>query len=184
LRKNKLMKPKLGAGDSGKTRILGCELDKTSPLIALIGHIDELNSFIGFTRSFIDPREKQKFKDLDDIMKEIQNHLFLISAELAGAYIKQKVGEKEVKWLEEILERFEKEVEPLTNFIYPTGSIPSSSLQVARAICRRVEREAFKFSRRKRIVRNEILSYFNRLSDVLFLIARVINKRMKVKEEI
>jgi len=178
------MKSNIGIGDSGKTRIIGCDMDKTSPLVALIGQIDELNSFIGFSRSLLDFRRKLEFKDLDEILKEIQNHLFLISSELAGANLKTKVSEKEVKWLEEVLMNLEKEVDPLSNFIYPTGSIPSSSLQVARAICRRVERMAFRFSKGKRIVRSEILAYLNRLSDVLFIIARVINKRMKVEEEI
>jgi len=178
------MKSNIGAGDSGKTKILGCDMDKTSPLVALIGQIDELNSFIGFSRSLLDFRRRLEFKDLDEILKEIQNHLFLISSELAGASLKTKVSEKEVKWLEEVLMSLDKEVDPLSNFIYPTGSIPSSSLQVTRAICRRVERVAFRFSKRKRIVRNEILAYLNRLSDVLFMIARVINKRMKVDEEV
>jgi cob(I)alamin adenosyltransferase len=178
------MKPNLGAGDSGRTKILGCNMDKTSPLIALIGQIDELNSFIGFSRSLLDFRKHLEFKDIDEILKKIQNHLFLIGSELAGANLKTKVNEKEVKWLEEILEKFDKEVEPINHFIYPTGSIPSSSLQVARAICRRVEREAFRFSKKKRIVRSEILAYLNRLSDVLFMLARVINKRMKIQEEV
>ena len=178
------MKPNIGAGDSGKTRIMGCDMDKTSPLVALIGQIDELNSFIGFSRSLLDFRRNLEFKDLDEILKEIQAHLFLINSELAGASLKIRIGEKEVKWLEELLVNLEKEVKPITNFIYPSGAIPSSSLQVARAICRRVERIAFRFSKRKRIIRSEILAYLNRLSDVLFMIARVINKRMKVEEEI
>jgi len=172
------MKSNIGAGDFGKTKILSYDMDKTSPLVALIGQIDELNSFLGFSRSLLE------FKDLDEILKEIQNHLFLINSELAGASLKTKVSEKEVKWLEEVLMNLDKEVKPLSNFIYPTGSIPSSSLQVARAICRRVERMAFRFSKRKRIVRNEILAYLNRLSDVLFMMARVVNKRMKVDEEV
>jgi cob(I)alamin adenosyltransferase len=178
------MKPILGAGDSGRTKIFGLDIDKTSPLVALIGQIDELNSFIGFSRSLLDFRKNLEFKDIDEILKKIQNHLFLIGSELAGANLKTKVSGKEVKWLEEVLEKFDKEVEPISNFIYPTGSIPSSSLQVARAICRRVEREAFRFSKRKRIVRSEVLAYINRLSDVLFILARVINKRMKVRDEI
>jgi len=178
------MKPKIGSGDKGKTKILGCELDKTSSLVGLIGQLDELNSFIGFSRSLLKFEGHSEFRDLDEIMKKIQSHIFLIGSELIGAFIKKKISESEVKWLEDVINELEKEVEPISNFIYPTGSVPSSSLQVARAICRRVEREAFKFSKRQRIVRNEVLSYLNRLSDVLFIIARVINKRMKVSEEI
>jgi len=178
------MKPKIGSGDKGKTKILGCELDKTSSLVGLIGQLDELNSFIGFSRSLLKFEGHSEFRDLDEIMKKIQSHIFLMSSELIGASLKKKIGEREVKWLEDVINELEKEVEPISNFIYPTGSVPSSSLQVARAICRRVEREAFKFSKRQRIVRNEVLSYLNRLSDVLFVMARVINKRMKVSEEI
>lgn len=176
------MKPNIGAGDTGKTKILGCSLDKTSPLIGLIGYLDELNSFIGFSRSLLDSRKNLEFKDLDETMKEVQNHIFLISSELAGANLKTKIGKKEVEWLESVIVKLEKEIEPINHFIYPTGSIPSSSLHIARAFCRRVERFAFKVSKKEK-VREEILSYLNRLSDVLFTLARVINKRMKIEEE-
>ena len=179
-----IMKPNIGSGDKGKTKILGCELDKTSKLIGLIGQLDELNSFIGFSRSLLEHRRYSEFRDLDEVMGKIQSHIFLISSELVGASIKKKIDDNEVKWLEKIIIELEKEIEPINNFIYPTGSVPSSSIQVARAICRRVEREAFNFSKRKRIVRREILAYLNRLSDVLFVMARVINKRMKIQEEV
>jgi cob(I)alamin adenosyltransferase len=177
------MKPNIGVGDTGKTKILGCNLDKTSPLIGLIGYLDELNSFIGFSRSLLESEKKLEFKDLNETMKEIQNHIFLISSELARANLKTKISKKEVKWLESVIGKLEKEIEPINHFIYPTGSVSSSSLHIARAFCRRVERFAFKVSKREKI-REEILSYLNRLSDVLFTIARVVNRRMKIKEEI
>jgi cob(I)alamin adenosyltransferase len=178
------MKKNIGAGDTGKTKILGCDLDKTSPLISLIGNLDELNSYIGFSRSLLNSEKNSNLKDLDKILMRIQSDIFLISSELANAKLKKKITNEDVKWLESIIIKLEKELKPIKNFIYPTGNVSASSLQVARAICRRVEREAFKFSKRKRIIRSELLSYLNRLSDVLFTIARAINRRMKVKEEV
>jgi len=179
------MKPNMGAGDEGQTNIIGCCLDKTSPIISILGHLDELNSYIGFSRSLLAKEgEKLKIDDLDKTMKEIQNHIFLISSELAGAKLKEIIGEKEVKWLENIIRELESELEPISHFVYPSGSIASASLQVARAVCRRVEVNVFRFSKKEKIVRNEILSYLNRLSDVLFVLARVVNKRMGIKEEL
>ncbi|MDT7859092.1 MAG: cob(I)yrinic acid a,c-diamide adenosyltransferase [Candidatus Aenigmarchaeota archaeon] len=179
------MKPNIGAGDKGKTNIIGCCLDKTSPIISLLGHLDELNSYIGFSRSLLAREgEKLNIDDLDKIMKEIQSHIFLISSELAGAKLKEVVGEKEVKWLEDTIRKLEAELEPISHFVYTSGSMASASLQVARAVCRRVEIKVFRFSKKERIVRNEILSYLNRLSDVLFTLARVVNKRMGFKEEL
>jgi len=177
------MKPKIGYGDKGKTRILGRELDKTSPLISLIGSLDELNSFVGFSRSLIYFNEYSKLRDLDEIMKEIQTHIFLISSELVGAKLKSKITKKEIEWLENVIDKLEKEIKPITSFIYPGGSVPASSLQIARAVCRRVERKAFKFSKKERIIRSEILAYLNRLSDLLFTLARVVNKRLNFSEE-
>jgi cob(I)alamin adenosyltransferase len=175
------MKQKVGAGDTGKTRVCGCCMDKTSPIVALIGYLDELNSFVGFSRSLLNV-EKGKLKDLDEMLKEIQSHIFLISSELAGAKLKIKIGKKEVEWLEKIISKLEEELEPISHFVYPNGSVPAASLHVARTVCRKLERIAFRVSRKEN-VRNEILSYLNRLSDVLFAAARVVNKRMNVKEE-
>jgi cob(I)alamin adenosyltransferase len=176
------MKQSMGAGDTGKTRVLKHCIDKASPLIALIGHLDELNSFIGFSRSFLNAQKREELRDLDEMLKEVQNHIFLISSELAGAKLKVKIGKREVEWLENIINKLEKELNPISHFVYPNGSIPAASLHVARAVCRKVERIAFRVSR-KEAVRNEILSYLNRLSDLLFTIARVVNKRMSVEEE-
>ncbi|MCR6623639.1 MAG: cob(I)yrinic acid a,c-diamide adenosyltransferase [archaeon YNP-LCB-024-027] len=176
------MKPNIGAGDMGKAEIIGRTLDKTSPLIGLIGYLDELNSFIGFSRSLLKSEEKLEFKDLDEILKEIQNQIFLISSELAGADLKTKIGERELEWLENVIVKLGREIEPINNLIYPTGSIPSSSLHIARAFCRRVERYAFKVLKEENI-RSDIPIYLNRLSDLLFTLARVVNSRMKVKDE-
>ncbi len=177
------MKPKIGHGDKGRTSIIGCNLSKTSPLVSLIGSLDELNSFIGFSRSLLYSNEDSRFRDLDGIMKEIQTHIFLISSELVGAKLKSRITKKEVEWIENVIDKLEKEIKPITCFVYPSGSVPASSLQVARAVCRRVERKAFKFSKRERIIRSEILAYLNRLSDLLFTLARVVNNRLNFDEE-
>ncbi|MGC8993217.1 MAG: cob(I)yrinic acid a,c-diamide adenosyltransferase [Candidatus Aenigmatarchaeota archaeon] len=171
------MKPNIGAGDSGETKILGCNLNKASPLIGLIGSLDELNSFIGMARSFVN------FKDLDEILKDIQSDIFLIGSELGGAKLDKKVDENSVKKLESYIVKLEAEIEELKNFIYYSGSKSSTILQVCRAVCRRVERDAHIISK-DFMIRKEVLSYLNRLSDLLFTIARVLNKREGFREEI
>lgn len=173
------MKGNIGRGDCGKTQIVGRCLDKASPLIGLLGLLDELNSLVGLSRSFLE----EKFKDLDEILEGIQSDIFLISSELAGAKLKKTIDGNDIKKLEEIILRLEKELKPIKNFIYPTGSKVSSLLHTSRAFCRRVEREAFLLSK-KRKLRKDILSYLNRLSDVLFTIAMVANRRLNIEEKI
>jgi len=104
------MKQSMGAGDTGKTRVLKHCIDKASPLIALIGHLDELNSFIGFSRSLLNAQKREELRDLDEMLKEVQNHIFLISSELAGAKLKVKIGKREVEWLENVINKLEKEL--------------------------------------------------------------------------
>jgi len=154
------MKPNIGQGDSGKTWIKGCQLDKTDPLIGLIGAIDELNSFVGLAQSVIE------FDDVKEILKEIQNDLMRIGAWLGG-FEKAAIDENYVKKLENFLLKIEGEIEPLKNFILPGGCMEASLLHVCRSVCRRVERKAFLVSKERNISQT-ILSYLNRLSDVFF----------------
>jgi len=169
------MKPNIGRGDSGKTNLLGCNLDKTSPLIGLIGKIDELNSFIGFVRSI------NKETDIDNILREVQNDLFIIGSELAGSR-KKEITETHVKKLEEYIVRFEKEISPISHFLFPTGAEVASAIHICRAVCREVEREALIVAKEYDVPK-EIISYLNRLSDLLFVLARVENKRNGIREE-
>ena len=170
------MKPNIGKGDKGETVVLNGKIDKASPLLGLIGKLDILNSFVGFSRSFC-----KNNKELDKILKDIQSDIFIMSSQLAGSRDK-KLGKEAVEKLEKYITQFEKEIEPLNKFIYPTGTTLSASLHVVRSICRDVEREAFLVAKNYDVPQ-EILSYLNRLSDLLFVLARVVNKRSSIEDE-
>jgi len=169
------MKPNMGKGDKGKTDVFGRKLSKSSKLIGLIGMIDELNSIIGMARSL------NKHDDLDKIMKDIQDHLMNISSLLAG-YKNIDIEYIDHKKLGSYINQLEKEITPINKFIFPNGTPEAAILHIARSFCRKVEREAFIISEEFDIHPN-ILSYLNRLSDVLFTMARVENKRNKKDDE-
>ncbi len=150
-------------GDDGTTSIANNErVSKISPLIEAIGAVDEANSAIGMT-------------DRTDIIDRIQQDLFDLGAELAGSKT-IKIDPKRVEYLETIIDDYNEYLEPLTSFILPTGPLHN-----ARAVVRRAERAVWmaieihehndnmKFSR-------EIPRYLNRLSDLLFVMARYYNK--------
>ena len=172
--------------DSGFTHLFGgvC-ISKDSPLVEAYGAVDELNSLLGLARSFIkDPGTKK-------IIKEIQEDLLIIGADLSnpnkinieGKQNKLKLTQEHVKKMEELIKTFEKELPILTNFILPSGSPGASLLQNARALTRRAERRIVATNKNKEI-NMEILRYFNRLSDFLFYLARVTNKREGFEEEV
>lgn len=169
------MKPGIGKGDSGKTRLFSRTIDKSSPIISLIGSLDYLNSLIGLARAF------NKDRKIDNLLEKIQSDIFTIGSELAGSK-KKHITKKSVKKLENFILKFEKQLPRLNRFIYPTGSKSAALLHVARSFCRKVESEAFSISKKEKISKN-ILSYLNRLSDLLFVLARIENKNESIPEK-
>jgi cob(I)alamin adenosyltransferase len=146
-------------GDSGTTALFGGKrVSKSNPLVELYGSVDELNSWLGL---FSDPR-----------ITKIQNDLFFIGSTLAGWKSDITVVEPRIKEMELWIDQMDKELPPLKNFILPSGQ-----MNIARSVCRRVERLAV-----KQKVHPVIIKYLNRLSDLLFTIARGINKQQKVGE--
>ena len=142
-------------GDDGMTSLLNKKrVSKQSPKIEVYGNIDELNSFIGFAISF------SHDKKLIKILRSIQRDLFALSA---GKSLKPKK-------LELIIDETSNSLEPLDNFILPGGTKVSSILHVARTVCRRAERSCTKSPLKTYI------PYLNRLSDLLFVLARKANK--------
>lgn len=148
-------------GDTGTTSLFGGKrISKSDPRLDVYGSIDELNSWLGL------------FKD--DRLTRIQRDLFAISSVLAGGtdrldFIDRRVGEME-QWIDAM----SKSLPPLTNFILPSGH-----MHIARSVCRRVERLAVKHRTDRAVI-----TYLNRLSDLLFTLARYINKQQKVEEKI
>lgn len=170
-------------GDSGETALYGgTRIPKDALQIEAIGTIDELNAYIGYAQTLIDD------SDLCELMERIQNHLFSIGADLATPATHTKSTELQISEdftleMEKAIDTLSDELPPLTNFILPGGCKAGAVLHVARAVCRRSERCIVRLTR-KVDVNPEILRSLNRLSDLLFVLARVVNHRSKMPEPI
>ena len=166
------------AGDKGKTSLAnGKKILKDSPEITALGSIDELNASIGVAVSFI--KEKSVVKLLQDTQKD----LFNIGAELASLGKSQKLllDKNQTDKMESLIDFYDKHLRDLHTFIIPGGTKEASILHLARTICRRTEREVVSLTKKEKINPN-ITPYLNRLSDFLFVIARYLNKKAKIKE--
>jgi cob(I)alamin adenosyltransferase len=176
-------------GDKGETGLIGGKrIPKSDPRIISYGLIDELNSNVGLTISLLNLKNNNLFSDLIDLLIKIQNDLFAIGSDLAdptypieNKYKIPRTDEKMVLYLEAEIDKFEKEVIPITFFILPGGSVESSILHVSRSIARRTETAVTALSK-SQTINPAILVYLNRLSDLLFVAARLVNKRIGVED--
>jgi len=171
-------------GDKGETGLVGGKrVPKDSQRIEAYGTIDELNSVVGLARTFNDEKinisEAHRF--LDVILRQIQDELFDLGSELAtppdffqqGMY---RVGEREVKKIEQLIDECQKELEPLKSFVLPGGGKIGAYLHQCRTVCRRAEREILRLSRVEELSEWP-LKYLNRLSDLFFVLSRWISKQ-------
>lgn len=146
-----------------------------------LGEIDELNSLIGVSIAF------SKQKKINALLSQVQHDLFRVQLEISskGAVFGDKkiksIGLDNVAWLERHIDALSKKLPALAMFIVPGGSKAGSLSQLARAVCRRAERELSGLNK-KEPVNAQVLAYMNRLSDFLFVVARYLNKQRKVKE--
>ncbi|MCD6558349.1 MAG: cob(I)yrinic acid a,c-diamide adenosyltransferase [Palaeococcus sp.] len=161
-------------GDKGLTGIFtGERIAKFSPIVETNGTIDELGSFLGEAKHYVD-------EDLQGILEKVQVDLYSLMAEIASKGKYKKVGEEEIKWLESLITEFEKEVK-LEGFVIPGSTVGSAKLDVCRAVARRAERKITKLVLEYGTGTNA-LKYLNRLSDLLFIMARYIEwKEGKIK---
>ena len=169
-------------GDNGDTSLFGGKrVPKYALRIEVYGTIDELNSVIGICRTI------NKIKKLENILKEIQNTLFKLGADLATPNsITNKritrIQNTDIVKIEKLIDNIDSNLQTLKYFILPGGSRLAAYLHFARAICRRAERLLTKLMHKEKI-RNQSLVYLNRLSDLFFVLARWVNKALKVPEE-
>src|SRR3989344_2806048 len=168
-------------GDKGNTGTFQGRMSKADQLAAALGSIDELNSWIGAVRFFISPSSIPPLKlrggkggDIESELKQIQNNIFVIGSILAGSK-KHKFRSSETTRLERLIDKLEAKLPKINNFVYPIGYV-----QVARSVARRAEREVVALG----IKNKNILKYLNRLSDTLFVMARWVNFKMGIKEEV
>ncbi|QZA89270.1 cob(I)yrinic acid a,c-diamide adenosyltransferase [Salinarchaeum sp. IM2453] len=173
------MKIYTGSGDEGMTGLRdGSRISKTSPRIEAYGTVDELNALIGTIR----PTEHD---EIDDILSSVQNHLHILQAEFANPDSEPddpQIRSEHVDTIESWIDEHEESLEPLQSFILPTGSESGSKLHYARTVCRRAERRAVAFAA-DNPVNDQAMVYLNRLSDLLFVLGRVVNSRDGVEEE-
>jgi cob(I)alamin adenosyltransferase len=173
------MKAYSGTGDKGETSLYGgTRVEKADPRVEAYGAIDELNSQIGVARAQI------KSKKLDQILKDVQRDLWILGGDLASELFSASVPRisKELERLESVTDELNSGLPQLRRFILPGGSIPGAELHVARAVCRRAERRIVALSKIESI-NPEILPYINRLSSLLFVLARTVNKAQRIPEE-
>jgi len=171
-------------GDTGETGLVGGKrIPKDSPRIEAYGTIDELNSIVGLARAFNEEKlaDGDAHQFLDTVLRQIQDELFDLGSELAtppdffqqGMY---RVGEPEVKKIEQLIDECQKDLEPLKSFVLPGGGRIGAYLHQCRTVCRRAEREILRLSRAEELSEWPI-KYVNRLSDLFFVLSRWISKK-------
>lgn len=168
-------------GDSGTTSLLGgARVSKAHIRIEAYGTVDELNSHIGLLRD----QEVNSMRR--DLLKEIQDRLFTLGAELATEPGKDKVVkpdlfEKDIILLEESMDHMDKQLPALTNFVLPGGHQAVSFAHIARCVCRRAERIVINLNDHEP-VDGLVVKYLNRLSDFLFILGRAMAHELKAEE--
>jgi cob(I)alamin adenosyltransferase len=169
-------------GDSGETSLFdGTRVPKTDPRVAAYGDVDELQACLGIARAATLPA------DLDEMCVSLQRDLFALGARLADPAHKiakrvQKVvvDERSVAQLENWIDQLDTEIPPLRHFILSDGCPAGAALHVARTVCRRAERAILSLPAGS--VESVVIVYINRLSDLLFTMARAANHRAGVTE--
>ncbi len=167
-------------GDGGSTGLFGGpRVPKDDARIEACGTVDELNAALGVVRSLAPPPA------IEAPLEQIQHELFSIGAELATPAAEDHglriIADDHISRLERWIDQHEAELSPLRQFILPAGDPVASQLHVARAICRRAERRVVTMSRQTSVSQSPVV-YLNRLSDLLFVLARAANRSADVAE--
>jgi cob(I)alamin adenosyltransferase len=166
-------------GDKGDTGLFGGgRVAKNHPRVEAYGDVDELNASIGLARSI------EMMPRIDEVLVPIQRDLFAIGALLATPdrekmrqhLEKARIDETRIEQLEQAIDDGDRELEPLRSFIIPGGTPKAAALHVARTVCRRAERRVVQLQEHTELPQLVVV-YLNRLSDLLFTLARVANQR-------
>ncbi len=166
-------------GDDGTTGLQNnFRVSKSNPRIIAYGTIDETNAVLGIVLSY------ELDLDIATLLNLIQNQLFVLGADLSNlnsADQKNRVSSEMVISLEKNIDKYEEELSPLTNFILPGGNIVAAQLHHARTVIRRAETCMVLLNQREEI-NNNCMQYVNRLSDLFFVLGRILNKRSGQKD--
>ena len=166
-------------GDNGTASLLSSQkrLRKSRPIFDVLGTFDELNVSLGYLQS-------SRLQEIKNVCLKIQRDLLTLGSFFAGKTLEGGNNwSKQVKDLEEAIDYFESKNEPLESFILPGGSKESNYLHTSRVVCRKLERLVVLYTKGKE-TEIPVVKYLNRLSDLLFVMARYSNKRLGYKDEI
>ncbi|MBI2097786.1 MAG: cob(I)yrinic acid a,c-diamide adenosyltransferase [Candidatus Vogelbacteria bacterium] len=191
-------------GDGGTTKFFGCDqrFSKSSAVAEALGAVDELNSLLGFVKAQfnvtggnqISTSRGYLISTTSEIIDKIQHNLFIVQAELAGAKPRTQRGagrgkaltisSTKVTALEKIIDGIEKELPPIKTFFVPGGAAPAALLDYARTVCRRAERRVIAAREKNEVkLSDSTAAYLNRLSSLLYALARLVNHLSGIKEE-
>ena len=179
-----------GKGDDGTTKTFGCcdqRISKSSATAEALGALDEVNSFLGVVKvnaekSDIACPSKGGVVLVSKIMDTVQQNLFIVQAEVAGA--DKHITADKVHELEEVIDAIEKELPPITTFFVSGGTELAATLDFSRTLARRAERRVVGVvDEGAVVVGKETLAYLNRLSSLLYALARQVNHKSGITEE-
>lgn len=167
-------------GDEGQTDLLGARVGKGHALVELIGTIDELNANLGVVLSLVRDRKVRS------LLRHVQEQLFVLGAEVASVQMPKRekiphLTERDLRFVERASLELEGSLPPLRSFILPGGSLGAAKLHLARTVARRAERRLVLAAVEHPDLRR-VLPYLNRLSDLLFALARAVNRIDGVEE--
>ena len=172
-------------GDQGQTGLVGGKrVSKDNIRVEAYGAVDELNSWIGLARAELKGAmlSQKSQKMVTELLLEIQQQLFHLGAQLATSS-KQlhpqmpQVRQQEVAALEQLIDRLQEDLSELPSFILPGGGVVTATFHVCRTVCRRAERRTVRLARKSRVESAPVI-YLNRLSDLLFVLARWVGQQL------
>lgn len=186
-----------GKGDNGTTKVYDTEkgkrISKSSAVAEALGSLDEVNSFLGLAKVEAQRRGLYvgtEHPSFEYIIHQLQEGLFIVQAEVAGA--NKSIGPEKIVWMEDIINTIESELPPITTFFISGGTRLASLLDVSRTLARRAERRVVevrepiggdgKIKEDWRKVGEYSLKYLNRLSSILYALARLSNHKSGIKE--
>ncbi|MBS3145640.1 cob(I)yrinic acid a,c-diamide adenosyltransferase [Candidatus Woesearchaeota archaeon] len=164
--------------DKGMTKLFGNDfISKSSLIMETLGTVDELNSSLGLARS------KIKDKEVNKILQKIQSDLFLVGSHIVNTTNKS-ISDKDIIHMEEQMILLDEKLPALKTFILPSGIESASLLHVSRSLSRKLERRVVALRAKNNNISINTLKYLNRLSDLLFYLSRLLNKKAGFKEEV
>jgi len=175
-----------GKGDDGSTQLFdskgGQRASKTSPIFECLGMFDELNGLTGWCKVACPDDFKVGERKYADLLRDVQDHLFTIQAEVAGA--PKSVPQTSVEMLGEVIGKIERSLPKVTTFLIPGGTELSARLDIARAVSRRAERRLVQLHESgEREISSSSRAYANRLSSLFYALTRLANRLGDIEEE-